>query len=225
MYRVLTTLPPNTKPMPTERIERIHDDAKKATMEKKGCQSKSAIAYAHKDLISNPEYGMTLTNIMERSGFKTAYTLRCDKCTDEDECCFYIPEIAYGLKAKIACAACWGKSKAICSFNGIANTPDLVDAIRSFGAFRRHVPCNQCYVDQHECDNRAGSCGRCETQGEECVRELCTYADQPGDDSNCPKDCDKAHEDDGYTNARAVPRGAGCNVRLRLQKQAQACKD
>ncbi|EMD95246.1 hypothetical protein COCHEDRAFT_1211209 [Bipolaris maydis C5] len=119
MYRVLTTLPPNTKPMPTERIERIHDDAKKATMEKKGCQSKSAIAYAHKDLISNPEYGMTLTNIMERSGFKTAYTLRCDKCTDEDECCFYIPEIAYGLKAKIACAACWGKSKAICSFNGV----------------------------------------------------------------------------------------------------------
>ncbi|XP_014559656.1 hypothetical protein COCVIDRAFT_35175 [Bipolaris victoriae FI3] len=118
MCRVLTTLPPNTEPMPIESIESIHSREKETIMKEKGCLEKRAIASAHQTLISNPEYGMPLANILERSGFKTAYTLRCDKCTDKDECCFYIPEVAYSLKAKIACAACWGKSKAICSFHG-----------------------------------------------------------------------------------------------------------
>ncbi|XP_014550886.1 hypothetical protein COCVIDRAFT_20749 [Bipolaris victoriae FI3] len=98
----------------------------------------------------------------------------------------------------------------------------LADIMAQFGfETKRHVPCNQCFANGKLCDNRADSCKRCKTKGNKCVREACKNRSEPGDESNCHRDCDLAHDDDGYTNVSRVPRTKGYNARLRLQQEAQ----
>ncbi|USP75479.1 hypothetical protein yc1106_02753 [Curvularia clavata] len=218
MRRVLMTLPPNTLPMASNRIEKILDEKQKDVMKEKSCSKSTARPTAHWALISDDTYGMSLRNIMALSGFATSYTLRCDHCQNEEECRFFLPEILYNFNSRtISCAPCWIKQKKVCTFQGIANTPELVDEIRSFEWYRHHVPCNQYYSDEKQCDNRADLCERYEASGKECVREACKNGSESRDDSSCPKACDKAHEDDGYTNVTTIPRGKGCNARLRLK--------
>ncbi|KAL6163438.1 hypothetical protein ACJQWK_11019 [Exserohilum turcicum] len=209
------------QPVNGNGIESIYHQKKNDFMKNNGHKENRAKELAHKRILSDDAHGMSLTDILALSGFQTKYSLRCDHCKDENSCRFYKPEIAYSRKMTPKCHECYG-TKHVCTFHAIANTTDLVDAIRNFEAFKRHVPCNRCYARQKECDNRAGVCERCEAEGEECVRETCENGSEPGDESRCHKDCDKAHEDDGYTNISETPRGKGCNVRLRLRKDAQA---
>ncbi|KAH7562755.1 hypothetical protein BM1_02275 [Bipolaris maydis] len=200
MRRVLMTLPPNTLPMASNRIEKILNQKKKDIANKKSCSEKTANGLAYWALIVDDTYGMSLRDIVALSGFETAYTLRCDHCENEDDCRFFIPEIAHNLNSR-----------------RIATTTDLVDEIRSYEAFRHHVPCNQCFSDEKQCDNRADLCERCEAAGKECVREACKNGSEPYDESSCPRACDKAHEDDGYTNVTTIPRSKGCNARIQLK--------
>lgn len=225
MHRILGTLPPGRKPWVRAEIDATYNSKVDEILKNTKYKPASARVFAHQAIIGNNAYGMPLRDIMALFGFQTEYTLRCDHCKDEDSCRFYMPETAYCYATFPLCADCHGSnSSRTCTFNGIANSPELKEAIRKFKPFRRHVPCNQCFEGRQECDNRAGVCERCEVNGKECVREACKIGSEQGDDSECPKDCDKAHKDDEYTNVSDKCRGRGHNVRLLLRKDASKAR-
>jgi len=174
-------------------------------------------------VVDKTEFGITLRNLVALSSFDTTLGLHCDNCTDEEGCKFLYPEIMYSLEDdQYSCGACCMRQatdKVATPCTIMRFSPELIQQLRTFPAFRAHVPCHSCWSSGKLCDNKRGACSNCQASLLTCERGACTAFPEPRDNWFCPHDCDQAHHDDGYTNVVFSPRSRdGYNAQQAARK-------
>ncbi|XP_014555183.1 hypothetical protein COCVIDRAFT_17198 [Bipolaris victoriae FI3] len=161
--------------------------------------------YAMEIIVNESDRGITLRELIESLGFIAEdVKLCCDSCSKEGECKFLNPEIVYTLPDDdYVCGNCYRRQRVApgpfpCTF---ANLPkEFLQRLRAFPELRAHVPCHECWTSGKICDNNSEICKSCAGANLRCVRIACEAFQEPRDNWFCPRDCDKAHFNDGYNN-------------------------
>ncbi|KAI4650431.1 hypothetical protein J4E93_002787 [Alternaria ventricosa] len=170
------------------------------------------------EMVKVKDRGIKLQELIENSGLATGTVkVSCDECLGEDTCTFLHPEIVYTLPdADYCCGKCYER-RLHCKFTKLPE--DFLQSLRTLPLLRAHVPCHACWESGKLCDNNSGSCKNCESSSLTCERVACEAYNESRDNWFCPRHCDKAHYNDGYSNVVEHPRPRrGYNAQIAARK-------
>ena len=170
------------------------------------------------EMVKVKDRGIKLQELVENSGLATGTVkVSCDECLGEDTCTFLHPEIVYTLPdADYCCGKCYER-RLHCKFTKLPE--DFLQSLRTLPLLRAHVPCHACWESGKLCDNNSGSCKNCESSSLTCERVACEAYNESRDNWFCPRHCDKAHYNDGYSNVVEHPRPRrGYNAQIAARK-------